>query len=235
MTLVAVIVAVPGAVPRNVALAEKAPAGIVTVGVSTDTREGSLEVIATMIPPAGAALGASVTGMLVVSPSGTARVVGTLIRFTVTTTLSVASLKFGAVPRIVAVPAATPFRRIVPVVWPWAIAIVPGAPTEAMPGASLVRVTIVPPAGAASPRTTRSVALRSTPMTDVPSNDSVIVWLSSFRIVPVACAVPRVAFTGLERFTTKVSAGSTAMSPLISTLMFCTTTPGLKVTVPVAA
>jgi len=58
---------------------------------------------------------------------------------------------------------------------------------------------------------------------------------SSFVIVPVPCALPIVALTGMLRFTTNVSSASLTVSPFTSTVMLLVVSPEAKVTVPLAA
>ena len=55
---------------------------------------------------------------------------------------------------------------------------------------------------------------------------------SSFRIVPSAEASAMVAPAGFDSVTVNVSFGSTDASPNTFTLMTCSTTPGVNVTVP---
>jgi hypothetical protein len=58
---------------------------------------------------------------------------------------------------------------------------------------------------------------------------------SSFVIVPRPCASVIVAFDAPERLTTKVSFGSTAVSPLTTTVIVCVVTPAANVSVPLVA
>ena len=62
-----------------------------------------------------------------------------------------------------------------------------------------------------------------------------MVVVSSLRMVPVAVAVARVALAGADSATVKVSADSTALSPVTATLTCWEVTPGAKVRVPLPA
>src|SRR5665213_48029 len=61
------------------------------------------------------------------------------------------------------------------------------------------------------------------------------VTASSFRMMPVAVAVPSVAPTGPESVITTVSSASTVASPMTLTVMSCVVTPAANVSVPVPA
>ena len=55
----------------------------------------------------------------------------------------------------------------------------PGATTDSKPGAALVSVTVVPPAGAANGSVTLTGASRVTPTTGAPTSDSAISFEST--------------------------------------------------------
>ena len=65
--------------------------------------------------------------------------------------------------------------------------------------------------------------------------DGGVTSLSSFWIVPVADAVAKVALTGLERATMKVSLGSAVVSPATATVKVLLVSPAAKVRVPLLA
>ncbi len=58
---------------------------------------------------------------------------------------------------------------------------------------------------------------------------------SSLTIVPVAVVETSVALLGLLNWIEKVSSVSRSLSPLTSTVMNCTLSPGAKVSVPLVA
>src|SRR5437667_269590 len=60
-------------------------------------------------------------------------------------------------------------------------------------------------------------------------------WVSSLWIVPVPSASAMVALVAPDRLTKKVSLGSNLVSPLTLTVMVLLVSPGLNVSVPLAA
>ena len=172
--LLAVTVANPIETPRTLPLAETAPAGIVMVGVTGSSMDGSLLTNVTTTPPGGAGFGASVTGKSVVWPSGTFNVAGVLRRFGVTVTSSVPSVEPVALARTVIVPGAMPFTVTWPVVTPAGMKAVSGDVTVRTPVSSLVTVTVTPSVGAGLERVIPRVAERPTPTTLVPIRANVM-------------------------------------------------------------
>ena len=59
--------------------------------------------------------------------------------------------------------------------------------------------------------------------------------MSSFVIVPTPCASAIVAPTAFVRFTTNVSFGSTAVSPVTATVIVLLVVPAAKLSVPLPA
>src|SRR5882672_3098172 len=60
-------------------------------------------------------------------------------------------------------------------------------------------------------------------------------WVSSFWMVPVPTGLAIVALVAPDRVTVKVSSGSNLVSPLTLTVMVLVVSPGLNVSVPLAA
>src|SRR5688572_10799154 len=87
----AVTVALPMPSPRTLPFTDRAPCGIVTVGVTTAMFAGTLLARLTVTPPAGAGLG-MLMGNETVCPNGTFSVAGTVRMLCVAVMDSVPSL-----------------------------------------------------------------------------------------------------------------------------------------------
>ena len=155
------------------------PSGIVTGEIAT-THPGSCAANVTLIPPAGAGIGAPLLSSRTVSVAPKVSLIVTvkfcrMSRFAVVETADCALPKSTVVPVTVAVPGATPDRMALVVCDPSAIVTI-GVSTAAAAGLSLTRVTTTPPAGASEeictgsdavpPNGTLSVAGRASTCTD---------------------------------------------------------------------
>src|SRR5437868_14518901 len=141
--LSATTAALPSATPLTVAFLSCSPTAKLTVGVTTDTFDGSRLVMFTTTPPAGAG-SANCTGREAVCPNATFCVVGRVIRLSDPVTTRVSGSYPTANATISAVPAAIPVSTVVAVLLPSGMVALGGV-TSTIDGELLTTLTVTMP------------------------------------------------------------------------------------------